>query len=286
MSNILHFESDFLDQHVAEMREDAPFAAVPSLPAFSSLIGGIRHKSLSIIAGGPGSGKTTFANQIAINCILQGVPVILAEYELSPSQLVAKGVVLLSDGVMDMSEVSSAVGDAPHMNAAVERYRSEVAPRLAIVTDVRTPVELSALVAQCSQMTGQAPLLIVDYLQIMDGDPSRAYQEERLAIRDSVLGLRTIANVHGSPVIAISSVNRSSYTKANPSLDALGGCSYIEYAADLVLHLAVDGTGGERAANTALSVRPVTVTALKNRYGTCDSVELSFDTRHARFVER
>ena len=112
------------------------------------------------------------------------------------------------------------------------------------------------------------------------------FHDERLAIRDTMLGLRSIANTYDAHVVGISTVNRTSYGKSSVDLSALGGCSFIEYSADVCLHLSVDGRGEEQAANLASPMRPVTITALKNRHGQTGSVPLVFDTAHATFIER
>lgn len=279
-------ESDLLNKHLYEVREDVPFAHIQSLPALDRLISGYKSRSLTFLSGGPGTGKTTLALQMADDLAMQGVPVLFVERELAPAQLVAKSLARLCDGALKVSEVPSANQNEDPIATAIELYRERVAPRLSYITSATTPVEIGSAVSDCRQSTGRVPVVFVDYVQILDGDKTRTYQDERLAIKDAVLGLRSVANTYGVHVIGISTVNRTSYGKPTVDLSALGGCSLIEYSADVCIHLTVDGKGEEQAANLANPARPVTVTALKNRYGHTGSVKLTFDTVYARFVER
>lgn len=279
-------ESSLLDEHLREVREDVPFAHIASIPSLDRLVSGYKSKSLTFLSGAPGTGKTTFAVHMADDLAMQGVPVLFVERELAAAQLVAKSLARLCDGALSVSEISTVnQGEGP-IARAIEIYRERVAPCLCINTTVKSPVEIGAAVSDCQKVTGRTPVVFVDYLQILDGDNARAYQDERLAIKDTVLGLRSVANTYGVHVIGISTINRTSYGKPTVDLSSLGGCSFIEYSADVCIHLTVDGKGKEQAANLASSVRPVTVTALKNRFGQTGSVPLMFDTAHARFLER
>ena len=282
----LAFESSLLDAHLEAARSDVPFAHLRTLPTVDRLMGGIKGKSSVIIGGEPGSGKTTLALQMAVDLASQGVPVVFAEAELDASQLLVKAVAQVSGGDLEVPEVTSLPADSPRLAECLEAFSLDVAPNLAFVTDARSPVELGALVSECARGFRTPPVLFVDYLQILDGDRTKTYHEERLSIRDTVVGLRSIANAHGAQVVSISTINRSSYSKENVGLDALGGCSYIEYSSDLILYLGLDGRGEQRAANLASPLRPVTLTALKNRRGLTGSVPLYFDTSHALFRER
>ena len=77
-----------------------------------------------------------------------------------------------------------------------------------------------------------------------------------------------------------------STARTTRSLDCLGGSSAVEYSSDCVAFLSVEGKGEERRRNMQLAERPLVLTILKNRYGTCGEMRLAFDTEHASFEER
>lgn len=68
-------------------------------------------------------------------------------------------------------------------------------------------------------------------------------------------------------------------------LSCLGGSSAVEYCSDSVAFLGIDGKGVERRTNMSRPIRPLKLTMLKNRYGTCDETTLLYDAEHATFAE-
>lgn len=279
MSSLRFEDQGTLNQHLESLLLERPLARITSLPALDRLLGGVREGGLTILSGGPGSGKTTLAHQIALDVCGQGVPVIFAELEMGIPQLVAKGVAHMSGGRVAVGEIASAAAIDGELRTAVDSF-AEVARLLAYAPDVFDVPSMTRLVDDCVKQTGKVPLLIVDYLQLLDFDATRTFADERLEIKSTVRGLRRLAEDYGAAVIAVSTINRTNYAKNKVGLDALGGCSYIEYSADAVVLLrpVIDRTEG-------IPSRVVSLTALKNRYGSTGEVRLSFDTDHATFAE-
>ena len=77
----------------------------------------------------------------------------------------------------------------------------------------------------------------------------------------------------------------TSYDKPATGLSCLGGSSAVEYCSDSVAFLGIDGKGVERRTNMSRPIRPLKLTMLKNRYGTCDETTLLYDAEHATFAE-
>jgi replicative DNA helicase len=279
----LTFEDQLLDEHVARAEADKPIGHF-SLRGFDSLIGGIRLGRFTIIAGSPGVSKTTLIGQLADDAACHGFTAVVNTLELAPYQFVAKSVSRLSKIPFE----NGTMGDPsdPEVARAISCYRKAIAPSICLIDKPMSAVELSAAIGGLKQQRGQAVILFVDYLQIMPTPGNQSRIDERLAIKESVAGLRQLANSHDVPVFAISSVNRTTYEKATIGLDALGGSSAIEYSADSVLLLSVEGKGEERVENMTLPVRPLVLTALKNRYAPSGSSLIEFDTTRATFRDR
>ena len=292
------FESVHFSTHLEKAMNDAPLAHF-SLTDFDRLLDGVRPR-LTIISGEPGTGKTSLLLQMADDLARQGIPVLFVSLEISPVQLVAKSLARLSAGKLAVADIATAGSKAlagnPTKEATSETtpmalafkcttdiYKHTVAPHIAFVTNADA-VTIGALIAQCEQQVGRRPVVFLDYVQALTGDATDA--DERLVIKGIAASLRQTVNTYEVPLFAISSVNRTSYNRPVTDLSCLGGSSAVEYSSDVVAFLAVEGKGDERRLNLAQPVRPLRLTILKNRYGTCGEVTLQFDAEHATFKER
>ena len=278
------FEDELLMHHLKRAFEDRAVGHF-RLTAFDRLIGGISPGRMISVAGEPSVSKTTFIGQLADDAASQGFISIVNTLEMASYQFVTKSIARISNGTVGLLDISQQT-NTEAIEAAAQQYQKEIAPNMLYIEQPCTSVELSVLVSRIQRERKQPIILFVDYLQIMPSESNQRFADERLAIKEAVSGLRRIANRHDITVIAVSSVNRSNYGKTVTGLDALGGSAYIEYSADTVLFLSVEGMGEERTRNMALPMRPLVLTALKNRYAPTGSVKLELDCEHATFKER
>ncbi len=278
----INFEDKLLDQHVRRALEDKPIGHF-SLTGIDDLIGGIHRGRFTIIAGQPGVSKSTLIGQLADDAAALGFISVVNTLELAPHQFICKSIMRMSATPSDDGAMPSL--DNPRVTSAIETYRRTIAPNLCFVDAPCTAIDLGAEVARIQQDRGQQVILFQDYLQIMPSGIEPCL-DERLAIKSSVAALRNIANAHDIPVIAISSINRTSYGGGKTGLECLGGCNAIEYSADTVLLLAIDGDKSERETNLQLVRRPLVITALKNRYAPLGSAGLELNTSISSFTSR
>lgn len=278
----IQFEKDLLDDHLERTKHERPFGHF-RLGAVDSLIGGMRRGRLTILSAEPAMAKTTLFNQLADEAASMGFVSVVVTLEISSYQLLAKSLARLSNGALTVSNIADE-SFADLVAEVAERYRMSIAPSMVFLEQPMTAVELTAAIAQLKTLTHREIILFYDYLQMMPS--SSAVADERLAVKDAVSCLRRIANTYDMPVFAISSINRTNYGKTLPDLGALGGAAAIEYSADCVLHLSVEGKGEDRLLNMEKAVRPMILTTLKNRYESKGTAKLAFDAAHATFTER
>ena len=167
--NPLVFESDRLDEHLSALRGDQPIALF-GLKALNDILGGV-HPGLNYAIGtGPGRGKTTLALQEADKLANDSHPVIYVSAELPAHKLLEKSLARLSGGKLALSEVAdAAAADHPKheaFEAALDMYRSCIAPNLCITGPLNT-VELSNLVGLIARERNEAPIVFIDYLQLL-----------------------------------------------------------------------------------------------------------------------
>ena len=272
-----HFASEDVDEHIKRIRADVPIGQF-NPTSLNKLVGGIYPGRYIIIEAEPGCGKTTLACQIAVHATLADFVVIVATLEIAPHQWVAKAHSILSAGERSINDIVA--DNKPWIFSQVnDTYRNIVAPNLVFSEGPMEPDDIAALVSDVKHSTDKPVLLIVDYLQVV----SSGLADERLAIKDIAYRLRKIANREDIQVVAISSLNRTSYGKP-PSVGSSCGSSAIEYSADVVLHMREAKSKDDSDINNP--VRPIEVLALKNRYGQKGSIQLLFDSEHATFLER
>ena len=198
-SNLLVFESDKLDEHLSALEGDQPVAHF-GLKALNDVLGGVYPGLNYAIGTAPGKGKTTLALQEADELADDGHPVVYVSAELPAHKLLEKSLTRLSGTELALSEVADAAAESHPKHVAFENalgmYRDRIAPNLCITGPLNT-VELSNLVGLVARERDEAPIVFVDYLQLLACGTTADQQfiDERLAITACVKGLREISNL-------------------------------------------------------------------------------------------
>lgn len=281
------FADKILQQEVQLLLDDKPIAHL-EYPTLNKMLDGL-HSRLIVIAGEPGTGKTTFALQMADFCALQERPVIFVTLEIPPRQLIAKSLARTSKGHLTVSNIAGGkMNDTQkeYFDRLVGWHGAHIAPHIGFLEGPSNVIDIGALVTKLVSGGHNKPVVFVDYIQIISQPDELTNVDAKIAIDATMAGLRRIVNNHDIPVIAVSSINRTNYSKEPSGLDALGGSCSIEYGADVVMFLNLDGKGDERKDNLAKPIRPITLIVLKNRYGSAGAISMQFDTAHAHFSER
>lgn len=123
-------------------------------------------------------------------------------------------------------------------------------------------------------------LIVVDYLQLMNGPKSESRQNDVAAISK---GLKAIAKEADAVVIAASQLNRGVEGRHSkvPTLSDLRESGQIEQDADIVLLLHRDDMYERESARAG----EIDVIIAKNRSGSMATVTLGFDGKRARIVQ-
>lgn len=201
-------------------------------------------------------GKTTLTLQIADNIAASGQGVLFFTIEQSARELTAKSLsrymARLSPRYAGITagELTRPAARAAHgeeldiaLLEAVETYGREVAPNLGIQEGIEKPsAEDIKKAARAWQHyhNGQAPVIFIDYLQLMAAPNER--DTDKQAVDKNITKLRQIARDLQTPVFAISSLNRNSIN-AGLEMDSFKESGGIEYGADVLLGLQPLGMG-------------------------------------------
>ncbi len=221
------------------------------------LDGGFRA-GLHVLAAASSVGKTTLTTQMADAMALSGHTVLYVTLEQSAKELVCKSVARLTYretsgkeaiAVREMSDPGRRAqwedSRREAFSRALERYEADVAPCLQVLEGVgRTSAADIAGYAACMAERGPAPVVFVDYLQLLSNE---GVQDERISIARNISDLRQLARDLDVPVVCISSVRRDAYLMP-VTLDSMKESGAIEYGADTVLGLQVAGVDMGRAS--------------------------------------
>ena len=264
------------------------------------------YTGLYVIGALSTMGKTTFTLQMANQMAQAGNDILFFSLEMSRAELIAKSISNLTavieagyigdsvaeaigKGALRNAKTARALTDPERIKhftedekrliiAAKELYKRKYGGRIWIIEgeeDIGAE-QIRDRVKQHIEITGKTPIVFVDYLQILrSGDP-RLTDKQR--IDENVVALRRIARANNTIVFAISSLNRSSYTK-DIDMDAFKESGAIEYSSDGLLGLQprnMDNTAEKSDLikdTKRAQVRPLELRILKNRGGIADGTQ-------------
>lgn len=243
----------------------------------TALDGGL-YEGLYTIGAIPSLGKTTLALQIADNIAMKGRDVLIFSLEMARNELMAKSISRLTwlcglnrrtaktaRGITDGSRYKNySPEEKALIKKAMETY-AEYAGHIFIsegMGDIGVP-EIRKTVETHISFTGQAPVVIVDYIQIMA--PADVRGTDKQNMDKAILELKRLSRDEKMPVIAISSFNRQNY-KSDVAMEAFKESGAIEYSADVLIGLQMKkGDNPEEAKKR--DPREVELVVLKNRNG-------------------
>lgn len=253
-----------------------------------TMTAGLQKGDLLIVAGRPSMGKTAFGLNIIEHATMRAkepVPAMIFSLEMSKEQLVQR--MLCSVSRVDASRLRTGhLGDSdwPKLtNGAGHLSEAQ------IFIDDTPAISVLELRAKARRLKAEynLGLVVVDYLQLMQGSNSESRQQEISEISRS---LKALAKELSVPIIALSQLNRSleSRTDKRPVMADLRESGAIEQDADVIMFVyreAVycdackkrDGSCDKNHANDA------EIVVGKQRNGPIGTVHLTFKGEFTRF---
>ena len=209
------------------------------LSSFSKLdefLGGLQRSDLIIVAGRPSMGKTSFALSLATNAAVeQGACVALFSLEMAREPLVLR--MLSSKSGVDSRRLRLEL-----QNEAEEKRIMEAIGILSeapIYVDDSPQLRVVEMRSKARRLSFERSidLVIVDYLQLMQGDTRSENRVQEIGYISR--SLKAIARELNAPVVAVSQLSRAVEFRAShkPQLSDLRESGSIEQDADLVLFI-------------------------------------------------
>jgi replicative DNA helicase len=239
------------------------------------LTGGLREGELVVIGARPAMGKTTLALNIAANVARSGGRVLFASLEMGANELGSK--LICSEG-----RVSLAKARRGTLNPT-ERERFYAAASSLTTVDFQTldsaQVAVPAIRAQAQRMRARdgVDLVIVDYVQLMDGEG----ENRQTTIASISRGLKVLARDLRIPVIALSQLSRALEGRSDkrPMLADLRESGSLEQDASVVMGIYRDEVYYAASPDRGMAE----VIVLKNRMGPTGVAQLAWLAEISRF---
>lgn len=248
-----------------------------------TMTSGLQNSDLLILAARPSMGKTAFVLNISSHvAIREKKPVLFFSLEMSKEQLVTR--MICSEAELDAQKIREGhltEKDFGRISNALGKLGDS--PLYIDDTPGMTVMELRAKARKLQTEIGDLGLIVIDYLQLMEGSGSDKGSENRVQVISAISrGLKGLAREINVPVIALSQLSRAVESRQDkrPMLSDLRESGSIEQDADLVMFIYRD------EYYNAESERPgiADIIIAKQRNGPVGSVELLFRNNITRFL--
>ena len=264
--------ASYLDSFVGEIAASVNTPAISTgFKALDNILDGGLYPGLYTLGAITSLGKTTFLLQMADQIARQGNDVLIFSLEMARSELMSKSIsrhtYLIAEDAGRSREAKTARGitsgakwkyysasEKQLIKDAVAEYRA-YAKHIFIfegmgdigITQVRETVEKHI------SLTGNRPVVIVDYLQILA--PYNERSSDKQNTDKAVLELKRMSRDLKLPVVTVSSFNRTNYTEP-VNLTSFKESGAVEYGSDVLIGLQYKGMDyKEGEADTARQKR-------------------------------
>lgn len=246
---------------------------------------GLHENEMIVIAGRPGTGKTSIALNIAESALFGKiqVPTLIFSLEMLGEQLHQR--MIASRARVDQHKLSSGrITQEELQNINMVASELKGAPLWIDDTAGISILEVRAKARRLNQqLDGKLGLVIVDYLQLLRGsDPSKPREQE---VAEISRGMKAMSKELRAPVIVLAQLNRESekgeYRPPRPS--DLRESGSIEQDADAILLLSRERKSATTEADNSNQNWLIRVELAKQRNGPTGVVKLLFNRSYTRY---
>lgn len=233
-----------------------------------ALLKGMRGGNLVIVAARPATGKSVYAQNIAMNVARSGKAVLLYSLEMSGEEL-GERIISGASGVPLDNVTDHTLTDQSwkKISEACESLYS-----LPLIINDDPGVTVSKIRAE-ARVTQDLGLIIIDFMTLLKSE--RRYDSRNLEVGALSRELKLLAMELDIPIIVLSQLNRSVSDTDRPSLANLRDSGELEQNANKVIFLwNIDEEQGIKGMAIA-----------KNRQGRCGAVQMRFWGDQMRFTE-
>jgi len=272
-------------QHMAEVENKELIGVPTGFRQLDLVTGGLVKTQLIAIGARPSVGKSAFIAAVALNAASFGFKVGIISLEMPGMQVGAR-----------MSSIYSGIDFWKIFRNKMNKEEGEMLftyvkkmTELPIKISDKTQVDIYDIKAKATKLIyqGGLDLLIIDYLQLIEGDTGRNLPREQEVSRLS-RGLKLMAMEYNIPVVILCQLNRESEKAVGkkPQLHHLRESGSIEQDCDGVIFLHRDFKSGitEKPEGGTTEFEADLIVA-KWRNGETPEIKIGFDPPKMRFFD-
>lgn len=287
ISDVLNSTMEHIDR-LSQQNED--ITGLPTgYPELDKMTAGLQPEELIILAARPAVGKTAFALNIAQNIGTRtDRSVAIFSLEMGAESLVNR--MLCAEGTIEASHLRTGQLTEQEWHNLIMAMGS--LSNTSIFIDDTPGIKVSEIRARCrrlAQEKGNLGLILIDYLQLIEGSGRESRQQE---VSEISRQLKKLAKELKVPVIALSQLSRSVEQRQDkrPVLSDIRESGSIEQDADIVAFLYREdyyqrqGTEEDKNEEEQAVNDVIEVIIEKNRSGARGTVELLFKKEYNKFA--
>jgi replicative DNA helicase len=240
-----------IDMASAAYKRDGHLSGIATgLEDLDRLMGGLQPSDLIILAGRPAMGKTSLATNIAFNVAkawrgelqadgsmktVNGGVVGFFSLEMSAEQLATR-IVAEQSGVPSSDIRRGKITEAQFADIVAAAREMQRVPLYVDQTGGLTIAQLAARARRLKRQRG-LDLVVVDYLQLLQGSSRRNSDSRVQEVTEITTGLKALAKELAVPIVALSQLSRQVENRDDkrPQLADLRESGSIEQDADVVM---------------------------------------------------
>lgn len=254
--------------------------------ALDKMTAGLQKEELIILAARPAVGKTAFALNIAQNVATKSNQVVaIFSLEMGAESLVNR--MLCAEGNIDASNLRTGQLTEEEWSSLIMAMGALGQSKIFIddTPGIRI-AEIRAKSRRLKQEQGEIGLIVIDYLQLIEGNSKENRQQE---VSEISRQLKKLAKELKVPVIALSQLSRGVEQRQDkrPVLSDIRESGSIEQDADIVAFLYredyYEREGSEESSGEEFENNIVEVIIEKNRSGARGTVKLLFKKEFNKF---
>ncbi len=270
-----------LDRIQAAAKNRGAVTGIPTgFKDLDNYLSGLQPSDFVLIAARPSMGKTAFVLNVAENVsIKQGITTAIFSLEMSNVQLVNR--MLSLESTVEADKIRKGRLDSSDWGKLVEGADSIA--RSHLIIDDTPSISVAQLRSKCRKykMENDLGLVIIDYLQLMNGSGKEASRQQQIS--DISRSLKALARELDVPVVTLSQLSRAVEQRPDhrPMLSDLRESGAIEQDADVVMFLYRDDY-----YNKDTEVKGIAeVIIAKQRNGPIGTVKMAWIPEQTRFAD-